>query len=106
MTFIPLFSSIRTFLPRAVRSRCQCSRRPVLRVPYKDTTKRWKNKVFWQKQVLSPLSVIESLYTKNAPGELVAALRGHPYIRYALAHTVGIYSISIRFGFSGKAFVC
>ena len=44
------------------------------------------------------LSVVESLYTKNAPGGLVAALRGHPYIRYALAHTVGIYSISIRFG--------
>gem|GEM_PF-4569311 len=31
---------------------------------------------------------------------------GPPYVRCALAHTVGIYSISIRFGFSGKAFVC
>ena len=50
MTFIPLFSSIRSFLSHAVRSRCQCSRRPVLRALYKDTTKWWKNKALRGKQ--------------------------------------------------------
>ena len=182
MTFIPLFPSIRSFLPHAVRSRCQCSRRPVLRVPYKDTTKRWKNKALRVKQACAqgcsfPLlpramaspgrkpsqsapvgrvqippfvatrhlppergksflsggafrhlpvsrakpppsgevashsddgegsSVRRSLHTKNAPGGPCSS-PGASYVRYALAHTTGIYSISIRFGFSGRAFVC
>ena len=53
------------------------------------------------------LSVSRNLRTQKMPPEsFFAALRGHPYIRYALAHTAGIYSISIRFGFSGRAFVC
>ena len=105
MTFTPLFYFYTFFFAARSPQPLPVQPQAVLRAPYKDTTKRWKNKVFWQKQVLSPLSVIESLYTKNAPGGPCSS-PGASYVRYALAHTAGIYSISIRFGFSGRAFVC
>ena len=44
--------------------------------------------------------------TKNAPGGLVAALRGHLMCVVPWRTRPAFYSISIRFGFSGKAFVC
>ena len=147
MTFIPLFSSIRSFLPHAVRSRCQCSRRPVSRAPYKDTTKWQKNKVFRVKQACAQGCSFPSLPPavafpgrkpsqsapigrvqlpqrgrwhraamtervssppahKKCPRRACCSSPGASYLRYALAHTTGIYSISIRFGFSGRAFVC
>ena len=44
--------------------------------------------------------------TKNAPGGLVAALRGHLMCVVPWRTRPAFYSIAIRFGFSGKAFVC
>lgn len=43
---------------------------------------------------------------KNAPGGLVAALRGHLMCVVPWRTRPAFYSIAIRFGFSGKAFVC
>ena len=43
---------------------------------------------------------------KKAPGGLVTALRGHLMCVVLWRTRPAFYSISIRFGFSGKAFVC
>ena len=52
-----------------------------------------------------PLSK-ETYAHKKCPRRAYYSSPGASYVRYALAHTTGIYSISIRFGFSGRAFVC
>ena len=44
--------------------------------------------------------------SKNAPGGLVAALREHLMCVVPWRTRPAFYSIAIRFGFSGKAFVC
>ena len=43
---------------------------------------------------------------KNAPGGPFAALRGHSVCVVLWRTRPALYSIAIRFGFSGKAFVC
>ena len=57
--------------------------------------------------ILPRLAAAEKMSgNKNGPGGLVTALRGHLMCVVLWRTRPAFYSISIRFGFSGKAFVC
>ena len=61
----------------------------------------------WHPEFCRRLAAAEKYQeTKNAPGGLVAALRGHLMCVVPWRTRPAFYSIAIRFGFSGKAFVC
>ncbi len=65
---------------------------------------RW-HRAAMTERVPSPF-VRRILHTKMPPEGFAAALRGHPMYVMPWRTRLAFYSISIKFGFSGRAFVC